>query len=116
VHRDRETGFRYEADGRVVATLPVADAKVTPWELLDADGRRVGVVDRVKAERVAGPSLLDYAAGLNTVTDNGSDFQRTMHLGFAFSRTYSVTLAELPAVEPLRTLAVLTPVILGYAY
>jgi hypothetical protein len=116
VHRDRDQVFRYEADGRVVATLPVPDPKVTPWELLDADGRRLGVVDRVKAERVAGPSLLDYAIGLNTVTDNASDFQRTMHLGFAFSRTYSVTLAELPAAEPLRTLAVLTPVILGYAY
>ena len=116
VHRDRETGFSYEAGGRVVATLPVPDPKATPWALLDADGRRIGRVDRVAAERVAGPSLLDYAVGLNTITDNASDFQRTMHLGFAFSKTYSIALAELPSSEPLRTLAVLTPVILGYAY
>ena len=116
VHRDRETGFRYEAGGRVVATLPVPDVKATPWELLDADGRRLGVVDRVPAQRAEGPSLLDYAIGINLITDNAQDFQRTMHLGFAFSNTYSVALAELPASEPLRTLAVLTPAILGYAY
>jgi hypothetical protein len=115
--RDPEAGFRFEdAGGAVVATVPIADVKASPWELLDAEGGRLGLLDRVKAERVAGPSVLDYVVGLNTVTDNASDFQRTMHLGFAFSNTYSVTLAELPPDEPLRTFAVLAPVIAGYAY
>lgn len=115
VHHD-EAGFRYEVAGGVIATLPVPDPKAAPWELLDSAGSTLGIVDRVKAERAKLPTLLDYAIGINTYSDNASDFQRTMHLGFAFSGIYSVTLAELPAAEPLRTLAVLTPVILGYAY
>ena len=39
-----------------------------------------------------------------------------MHLGFAFSSTYGVALPELPPPGPLRTLAVLSPVIAAYAY
>ncbi len=89
---------------------------VEAWQLEAADGTPLGVLSRVKAVRAKGPSLLDYATGLNTVTDNAGDFQRTMHLGFAFSSTYGVSLAELPPAGPLRFLAVLTPVIAGYIY
>jgi hypothetical protein len=115
--RDPETGFRFlDAGGTPVATVAIPDPKEAPWQLLDAGGQPLGVLDRVKAQRVAGPSISDYVVGFNTFTDNARDFQNTMHLGFAFSNTYSVSLPELPAPGALRTLAVLSPVILGYAY
>jgi hypothetical protein len=117
VRRDKEAGFSYEdASGTEIARVPVLDVKADGWELLDASGTRIGALTREPAKRVDGPSLTDYALGLNTYTDNARDFQATMHLGFAFSNTYGITLAELPAAEPLRTLAVLTPVIAGYSY
>ena len=46
----------------------------------------------------------------------GGGASLTRHLGFAGSETYGATLAALPESEPLRTLAVLTPVIAGYSY
>lgn len=116
-NRSAEGGVRFaDAQSSLVATIPVVDTDVAPWELLDADGSRIGVVDRVAAKPVAGPSLLDYVVGINTITDNASDFALTMFRGFASSNVYSVALAELPAGEPLRTLAVLSPVILGHLY
>lgn len=117
VHRVPGEGFTYkDAGGTVLATIPIAKDQSDPWELLDASGGRIGVVTREKAKLAEGATLLDYAFGMNTITDNQRDRQNTMHFGFAFSKTYSVTLAELPGSEPLRTLAVLTPVIAGYAY
>lgn len=116
-HHPDEGGVRFtDAHGSLVANIPVVDRDVAPWELLDADGQRIGLIDRVAAKPVAGPSLLDYVAGINSVTDNASDFAATMFRGFAFSNLYSVALGDLPASDPLRTLAVLSPVILGHLY
>lgn len=103
-------------DGTVVASLPIPDRKASPWKLLDAAGTPIGLVDREVAKPVAGPSLLDYAVGINTITDNASDFAATMFRGFLFSNTYSVALPELPADPTLRALAVLSPVLLGHLY
>ncbi len=116
VHNVDGEELRYDdATGQVIARVPLV-VGAEAWQLEAADGTPLGVLSRVKAVRAKGPSLLDYATGLNTVTDNAQDFQRTMHLGFAFSNTYGVALAELPPPGTLRTLAVLTPVIAAYAY
>jgi hypothetical protein len=116
-HHPKDVGVRLvDASGGLVATIPIADIKASPWELLDASGQRLGVIDREPAKPVAGPSLLDYAVGINTITDNAADFAATMFRGFAFSNTYSVALAELPPAGPARTLCVLAPVLLGYLY
>jgi hypothetical protein len=116
-HHPKDTGARLvDAGGALLATIPITDIKASPWELLDASGERIGVIDREAAKPVAGPSLLDYAVGINTITDNAADFAATMFRGFAFSNTYSVTLAELPPAGPLRTMSVLAPVLLGYLY
>jgi hypothetical protein len=118
VHRRPGEGFVLEDPaGTAVGRIPIPEGAEAPWELVDADGRRLGLLGREAAQLARDASLLDFAVGINTITDNARDFQRTMHLGFAFSRSYAIALAQpLPADEPLRTLAVLTPVIAGYAY
>lgn len=101
------------------AGAPVASVDVEadgPWQLAGAAGAPLGVIARVPAQPVEGPSLLDYAVGMNTITDDAADFAATMFRGFAFSNVYSVALPALPAAEPLRTLAVLSPVIFGHLY
>jgi hypothetical protein len=116
-HRRPGEGFVFaDPNGRAVGSIAIAEGAEAPWPLLDGEGRTIGVLVRERAKLVADASLLDYAIGINTITDNARDFQNTMHLGFAFSKTYGVSLVELPAFEPLRTFAVLAPVIAGYAY
>jgi hypothetical protein len=105
-----------DADERPVASLTIADRKDSPWQLLGASGEPIGIVDREVAKPVKGPSVLDYVVGINTVTDNASDFAATMFRGFLFSNVYSVALPELPPAGPHRKLTVLTPVLLGYEW
>jgi hypothetical protein len=105
-----------DAGGAVIAQLDVSDPEASPWQLTDGAGAPIGVVDREPAKLVKGPSLLDYAVGMNTITDNASDFAATMFRGFLFSNVYSISLPELPPAGPRRTLTVLTPVLLGHLY
>jgi hypothetical protein len=105
-----------DAGGSLVAQLEIQDRDASPWQLTDGAGEPIGVVDREPAQVVKGPSLLDYAVGMNTITDNASDFAATMFRGFLFSNVYSISLPELPPAGPHRTLVVLTPVLLGHLY
>jgi hypothetical protein len=112
-------GFAFEAaDGRVVGRIPIAEDQPDPWQLVDDRGTAFGVLTREPAKQVAYGSIAGDLLDLpgSAVQDHAREFQNTMHFGFAFSKTYGVTLTELPSGEPLRTLAVLAPVIAGYAY
>jgi hypothetical protein len=104
-----------QPDGQLVGRVPIAKDAKAPWPLQDAAGTALGAVTLTPAKRVAALSLLAMA-GLPDVFEPSRNFKRTMHLGFAHSKEYGVVMDQLPAAEPLRTLAVLLPVICGLAY
>jgi hypothetical protein len=104
-----------QPDGQPAGRVPITKDAKAPWPLEDAGGTTIGVLTLTPAKRVAALSLLALA-GLPDVFEPSRNYKRTMHLGFAHSKDYGITLDELPAGEPLRTLSVLLPVICGVAY
>jgi hypothetical protein len=124
VRRKGGVGLSFEdAAGAQIAQVPItADGKpweigkatTEPWPLLDAHGEQIGELKLETAVRAEPQSLGREAVELANLVGGGASLTR--HLGFAGSQTYGATLAALPASEPLRTLAVLMPVIAGHSY
>jgi hypothetical protein len=116
VRRVKGEGLLLEQpEGQLVGRVPIAKDAKAPWPLQDAAGATIGAVTLTWVRPVAAVSLLT-AVGLPDVFEPSRAYKQTMHLGFAHSKEYGIALDQLPAAEPLRTLAVLLPVICGLAY
>ena len=117
VRRDPNLGFTYEDPaGRVVGRVPMGPGQDPPWEIRDAGGGVVAALTREPAREVPLEGLLSDLLGVPSINESTRDFERTMHLGFARSRTYGVTIMVVPEDRLLHLLLVLTPVLAGYSY
>jgi hypothetical protein len=124
VRRKGGVGLSFEdATATQIARVPIAadgnpweigKATTEPWPLLDAHGKPIGELMLKTAVRAEERSAAREAVDLANLVGGGASLTR--HLGFAESETYGATLAALPTTEPLRTLAVLMPVLAGYSY
>jgi hypothetical protein len=116
VWRTKGEGLRFEVgpSATVVARIAVPDDLTEPWSLTDQAGTEIGAMARTKAKKISFSYMDNW---LLDGRPQASDFQATMHFGFAFSKEYAVRLDDdANLADPLRVFAVLAPVIAGYSY
>jgi hypothetical protein len=114
--RDNE-GFTLEdPDGTVLARLDYTPQQEDPIYLRDAAGEPIAALARVPAKHVSPFSVTAMVLDIPDMSAWESDVERTKHRGFAHASVYSVRMEALPAVEPLRTLTALSPVIGALSY
>lgn len=115
--RTWDQGIEYQTpDGKVFAKIATGENDGDdPWQFTDSQGEALGRLTRQKAKYIKPVGFIDREL-FDMYHTTAHDYQQTQHLGFAFSRTYSVALTDIPMLDPLRTFAVLTPAITAYLY
>lgn len=113
---ERGTGLRVEAGPSQTVLATIATAGDSPWEVHDAGGARIGILGKgAPAPRVT-QSWYELI-GWDASPQHASDFQATMHHGFANSTEYTaVTDPDAQIGEPLQTFLALLPVLAAYSY
>ncbi|MDQ8047192.1 MAG: hypothetical protein AAGC46_19885 [Solirubrobacteraceae bacterium] len=111
--------------GKILTPADTTEAKDdragVPFPIEDAAGTKIGELARWRHQPNALPSLTGQLVsdwiGLYNNSENAYEAELTRHRGFSNSAVYSVVLDPAATIaEPLRTLAILSPVLSGYLY
>jgi hypothetical protein len=111
----------HASGGPSLATITLPDDKnVKQFPVIIDEGGEIAVLSTEYLGRSTVSTLESGASAIEvvdlfTLGTHGGSFNATMHFGFAGSREYHVRLDQ-PILEPLRTLAVLSPVLAAYVF